>query len=450
MSASAIPAYLRDPENPPSNLTGKSRRNYISNTRKALQDYLYQQTFPPFEVPSTLYRIVHIHRYTSIDTMDIVLAHVQSCRSFSVDTESLRHPSNIQLIQIHSIPTEFPSYALLIQLAHLPSFDSILFQHIRLLLRHLLQRGNTLYSWGPAEIELKRALPYRLFSFPLECLCFDVQKDFLIWHALVPPFCEVCRPNADYQVTTGSSRFCQCQDVTYRDLSKPWSLQNAILYVSDCYLDKTQTKSPWNELLDPLHSTMSAVRCDRMTRYAVYDALAVSYLRFPVTQMWTFDRVRQSTFSDLLLEPPLISSPLLYEAITDEEPDLIIQSSEAVAILDELPSQPFQPQSHHRVYRSVQARQRRNRKRNLALRRYRDRHIVLRMVYHRFTIQLIKKVLRDLDVRYVHLKLNTSSHVLSIGMKKPSLVDFYFDCLSGDLFDKNHYHDYCHRYRDDR
>ena len=379
--------------------------------------------------------------------MDIVLSHVQSCRSFSADTESLRHPSNIQLIQIHSIPIEFPSYVLLIQLAHLPSFDSILFQRIRLLFQYLLQRGNTLYSWGPVEIELKRALHFHLFSFPLTCLCFDVQKDFLIWHALVPPFCEVCRPNADYQVTTGSSMFCRCQDVIYCDPSKPWSLQNAILCVSDCYLDKTQTRSPWNELLDPLHSTMSPVRRDCMIRYAVYDTLAVTYLRYPVTQMWTFACVRQSTFSDFLLEPKVVSSPLLYEPITDEEPDLIVESSSTVEIPNELPLQPVQPQSHHRVCRSVQARQRRNRKRNTVLRRYRNRHVVLRVVYHRFTIQLIKRVLRDLDVGYVHLTLNTSSHVLSIGMKKDSLVDLYFDRLPGNLFDQDHYHDYSRRYR---
>ena len=450
MSDTVTPAYLRNPENPPPHLTGKSRRNYISNARKALRDYHYQQAFPPFHIPSALYRIVHVHCYTSLNTMEMLVAHVQLCRSFSVDTESLSRSANIKLIQIHTIPTEFPSYVLLIQLSHLPPFHSLLFQQIQLLFQYLFQHGKTLYSWGPAEVELERARQFRLFSTPLACLCFDLQQDFSIWYALVPPFCEVCRPNADYQVNIGSAMFCRCKDVIYSDPSKQWSLQNAILYVSDCYLDKTQTKSPWNELLDPLHSTMSSVRCARMIRYAVYDALAVSYLRFPVTQMWTFDRVRQSTFSDLLLEPPLISSSLLYEPISDEEPDLIVESSQAVEILDELPPQPFQPQSHHRAYRSVQARQRRNRKRNLVLRQYRDRHIVLRMVYHRFTIQLIKRVLRDLDVRYVHLKLNTSSHVLSIGMKKPSLVDFYFDRLSGDLFDKNHYHDYCRRYRDDR
>ena len=76
----------------------------------------------------------------------------------------------------------------------------------------------------------------------------------------------------------------------------------------------------------------------------------------------------------------------------------------------------------------------------------RDRHIILRTVYHRFNISEIKNILRARDVRYVHLKLDKSSHIVSIGMKKSSLVDLYFDRLPGDLFDKEHYQQ--HRQRE--
>ncbi|CAF1564425.1 unnamed protein product [Rotaria sordida] len=75
-------------------------------------------------------------------------------------------------------------------------------------------------------------------------------------------------------------------------------------------------------------------------------------------------------------------------------------------------------------------------------RSYRDRHIIYRNVYHRFTLKQIKNILRDRDVRYVHPKLDKSSRILSIGMKKSSLVDLYFDRIPGDLFDKFHYQQY--------
>ncbi|CAF1444368.1 unnamed protein product [Rotaria sp. Silwood1] len=101
-----------------------------------------------------------------------------------------------------------------------------------------------------------------------------------------------------------------------------------------------------------------------------------------------------------------------------------------------------EPPKLRRNCRSSSARTRRNRKRNMVKRLHRDQHIIYRKVYHRFNIRQIKNILRARNVRYVHLTLHKSSQVLSIGMKKPSLVDLYFDRLPGDLFDKEHYQHY--------
>ncbi|CAF5211181.1 unnamed protein product, partial [Rotaria magnacalcarata] len=60
----------------------------------------------------------------------------------------------------------------------------------------------------------------------------------------------------------------------------------------------------------------------------------------------------------------------------------------------------------------------------------------------------LKHIIRQRDVRYVHLKLDKSSQVLSIGLKRSSSVDLYFDRLPGDLFDKKHY--YQHRQHEHR
>ncbi len=69
--------------------------------------------------------------------------------------------------------------------------------------------------------------------------------------------------------------------------------------------------------------------------------------------------------------------------------------------------------------------------------------MTLRTVYHQFRLKQIKNILHDLAVRFVHLKLDKSLHVLSIGMNRWTLVDLYLDRKPGDLFDKEHYQGYC-------
>jgi hypothetical protein len=104
MSSGGIPTYLRDPNNPPPNLTGRSRRNYVHNARKALQNYRYRTIYSPFTVPSTFYVIHHLHRLTPIATFHVVLEHFASCRRFSIDTESDKYTRELSLVQIHSMP----------------------------------------------------------------------------------------------------------------------------------------------------------------------------------------------------------------------------------------------------------------------------------------------------------------------------------------------------------
>ncbi|CAF2032375.1 unnamed protein product [Rotaria magnacalcarata] len=127
----------------------------------------------------------------------------------------------------------------------------------------------------------------------------------------------------------------------------------------------------------------------------------------------------------------------LLEDISDEDDDEIFVSS-----ISRINATREPPKSRH-TCRSLPSRIRRNYRRNAVKRSYRDRHCILRLVYHRFKLYQLKHILRQRNVRYVHLKLDKSSQVLSIGMKRSSLVDLYFDRLPGDLFDKKHY--YQHR-----
>ena len=100
-----------------------------------------------------------------------------------------------------------------------------------------------------------------------------------------------------------------------------------------------------------------------------------------------------------------------------------------------------------RVVRSDEAGQRRNRKQNLHLRPFRDRHILVRPLFHRFTMKRIRQLLRERGVRFVHLKADRQSNYLSIGMKHSDLVGTYFDRIPGDIFSEHNYHLYRDRER---
>jgi hypothetical protein len=256
MSSQSVPMKVRNPNNPPAELTGKPKRNWKRNARKESKNYNYKCQYPPFYIPSVCYNVCHIHRFTKLDIMDTILTHFEACHSFTIDTESVRRPSNLALIQVQSIPVELPSYVLLIQLRHLPTNHSLLFNKIQSLFKILFDKRKTIYSWGSLDKELKHAIPYSLFSFPIYAKAIDLQSEFSKWHRRVPPFCEVCKPNNNTHITVGSSMFCGCRPHVYTNPSNPWSLQNAVLYTTNCFLDKSQTENNWFKMLDPQHTTL--------------------------------------------------------------------------------------------------------------------------------------------------------------------------------------------------
>ena len=262
--------HLRDPSAPPSGLTGKPLKNWVRNAEHALNNHRYQQDYPPFHIPSKYYRVFHLNRFTDSDTIQLIPDHIHDCVSFSVDTENDDHSHEIALIQIHSIPVALPSVILLVELNHLPPRDTSRFRKFCEIFYSLFRSGNTIYGWGPPVGQLEKALPRRLFSFPLVCECINLQKEFALWFAVKASSC-VCD---------------ECLSFQYIHSRGPWSLQNAIRYVAEAFLDKSSTKSHWSYLLEPLHSPLSSQSCHTMVTYALYDCLAVTYLHHPTMKLW--------------------------------------------------------------------------------------------------------------------------------------------------------------------
>ncbi|CAF4781880.1 unnamed protein product, partial [Rotaria sp. Silwood2] len=121
----------------------------FKNTYKQLQNYDYQLKYPPFYVPDVCYQVFHIHRFITLEKIQLNVQHIKNCRLFSIDTESDCFTRELALIKIHTIPIELPSMVILIELHHLPSTDTLLFKAIYALVQLIFKSGNTLYSWGP-------------------------------------------------------------------------------------------------------------------------------------------------------------------------------------------------------------------------------------------------------------------------------------------------------------
>ncbi|CAF1402575.1 unnamed protein product [Rotaria sordida] len=305
-----------------------------------------------------------------------------------------------------------------------------------------------------------------------------------------------------------SKSSCTCSNKSpYVNPSDKWSLQNAIRYTINRFLDKSSTKKNWSIMLDPNYSPLSSYERRKRINYAIYDCFAVTLLHQAVCDKWSLTQLREAELISLFtLDAPPHSSSTLLENISEDEnetestslpisnaplhssslrlstlledvsedeskendeifisflssqrgPETPANTIENVEthhatipgddIIDSISLHPQlsfnEPPRPRRTCRSAAARTRRNRKHNKVLRLYRDQHIIYRKVYHRFNLRQIKNILRTRDVRYVHPKLDKSSRILSIGMKKSSLVDLYFGRIPGDLFDKFHYQQY--------
>ena len=101
-------------------------------------------------------------------------------------------------------------------------------------------------------------------------------------------------------------RTCNCFiNSPYPKSHRVWSLQNAILYTSQRFLDKSTTRQTWSVLLDPAYSPLSPKECQRRILYASADCFAVTYLHHPIYESWSLKNLRESRLTSLFtsIEP---------------------------------------------------------------------------------------------------------------------------------------------------
>ena len=105
--------------------------------------------------------------------------------------------------------------------------------------------------------------------------------------------------------------------------------------------------------------------------------------------------------------------------------------------------QPVLIKNHPR--RSLAAKHRRNRKRNNTFRARFYRLFIVRPIYYRFSMRLIKFILNKFNVKYIHIKIAGAS--LIIGVENKEFKDYNEHQLPGHIFDRRDYYLYKNEYQ---
>jgi hypothetical protein len=495
------PYYSRDVNNPPPHLDLCQQQSWIKTAVKAKRNHQFQQHYPPFYVPEIVYQITYINKYTTYDTMKLLIEHAEKCSEYTIDTEGEKSTNVTALIQIETIPSELPKFIIILELTHLPSNNSSSKVMIKKLLQLIFRSGNKLYSWGNLAQELSKVTQEDLLC-PLEADQYDIQDLFSNWYIWARSQCGGCDPSGHQQCHMPSP---------YRYKEK-WSLQRALIYVSGLFIDKSITVNYWSTLLDPEHSTISNTTLEQRIRYLINDCLATTYLSKPVVDYWTFDKLTKTNFSDLFTSLSEMSSNInnnnikitiscsskttnkirnnidgqMFKNILDKDLDLISDESDLEQISDEEiqlnqliePTERIQQQepdpfnndllnenelivnSHYMVdnvndeeeqvptkpriskhqTRSAEARHRKNQKRNKTQKKKRYYYSIRRNWYPRFPKFLIRKILQLYNINYKHVK--DDGDELVIGLKNRSSQCAAEHQLPWNIFNRRSYFHY--------
>jgi len=139
-------------------------------------------------------------------------------------------------------------------------------------------------------------IQYGLFSLNMldELNTMNLQLRFKQWYNKT--FLHTCglRPLADDHPS------CTCLDRPVKYKNNQWSLQKAIAYTFNEFLDKSQTRTPWSRPLNFSHIQQYALLnnkikniYDRRILYAVNDCLAVTKLLMVLEFIWTKQQLEQ-------------------------------------------------------------------------------------------------------------------------------------------------------------
>ncbi|CAF3161615.1 unnamed protein product [Rotaria sp. Silwood2] len=306
-----------------------------------------------------------------MEELHLLVNHVQQCIQFTIDTESEKSNGQLALIQIQTIPPQLPFLAKLIELQHLPSNKLPTYIKIKEFFSLVCRSGNKLYSWDDMHKELEPIQDYHLFNWPPTASLIDIQLYFTDWYKWAPAHCESCRPNHHRHHPDGINS------------------------------DKVTTRN---------YSSLMCV-CHEQSPYCPNKKWALQKALIYAAHIF----IDKSKLTGQLL---VNNTGLISEADNDND-----ETQPATVVEEKLPT--TKRRSTHQQ-RSKVSRQRRNRKRNNTHRIRRYQHHITRLMYHKFTMPSVKKILQQHHINYVHVKVQ------------------YQDQIPEDMFDRKHYQIYQH------
>jgi hypothetical protein len=285
----------------------------------------HQEEYHLFHVPSSLYELVFINDNTSNNTLDKLLNHVSQCRQYSIDTESEKDDNKLALIQINSIPINPPSIVILCELAQLADHDSHKYRKVCELFRLIFRSGNEIYSWGDMRLELKQER--NLLTWPILAKLINIQPHFNRWYTWALTQCRVTCLNEDEEINEAGIKQqqqqqqqpCTCHLPSPYRLNELWSLQKALMFAGKLFIDKSCQLSHWAAGLSSHRSSLSSGKQQRMIQYAVHDVIAVTYLIRPITENWTFERIRKRRMDEIFIGFESTELPSLPSSISKKK-----------------------------------------------------------------------------------------------------------------------------------
>ncbi len=122
----------------------------------------------------------------------------------------------------------------------------------------------------------------------------------------------------------------------------------------------------------------------------------------------------------------------------NEDNEFIIDDNEEIKSVEDIEQKPAaqkQKSTHQR--RSMESRRRRNRKRNNTHRTRRYQHYIIRPMYYKFNMPLVKKILKQHDIKYAHVKVVNG--LLIIGVRNDKIKQKYQEQIPEHIFDRQNY-----------
>ena len=206
----------------------------------------FSESYPVFTIPESLYQIVLINKYISIEMMDKVLNHIYDCHQYTIDTENEKSNNKLSIIQVQTFPPKSPSMILLIELFYQPQQGSQLYVRVRDMFRFIFRSSNEIYSWGDINRELEPAKD--LLVWPIQSRLINIQPHFGNWYEGARSRDETRCPEHHSNVIMSDvnndnylSSKCKCYYRSPYRQNENWSLQNAMIYAAHMFLDKKTT-----------------------------------------------------------------------------------------------------------------------------------------------------------------------------------------------------------------